>query len=253
MKGVVISLEGKKIREIEIPDVFDTPYRPDIIKRAVVASEANRRQPYGPNKKSGMRHAVSTWGKGRGTARVQRLTQGRTAAESPNNVGGRRAHPPRVEKIYHKKINKKENTLARFSSFAATGNSEIISSRNHKFDDKLAFPIIIEDAFEGLMTTKDAVNVLDTIGVGEDLERAKKGKHIRAGRGTMRGRKYKIPKSVLVVCNDDSNLQPSLRNLPGVDVIRVENVSTSDLAPGGLPGRLTVYTESAIRKIGGDE
>ena len=78
------STTGKAKKKIDLPKVFFVEVRTDLIRRAVKASQANRRQPYGPNPNSGMRHAVVTWGKGRGVARVQRITQGRTAAESPN-------------------------------------------------------------------------------------------------------------------------------------------------------------------------
>ena len=99
----VYSIKGSKMRSYKLPEVFMQDVRPDLIRRAVNAIQANRRQPYGPNPMSGMRHSVETWGKGRGSARVQRLKTGNTAAESPNNVGGRRAHPPRPEKDLGKK------------------------------------------------------------------------------------------------------------------------------------------------------
>ena len=91
----VYSIEGEVKHQVDLPPVFKSGYRPDLIRRAVKASRANRRQPYGPNKMAGIQHAAAQFGKGRGTARVQRMTQGRTAVESPPNVGGRRAHPPR--------------------------------------------------------------------------------------------------------------------------------------------------------------
>ena len=59
----VYSINGDVAQKIDVPAVFSTPYRPDIIKKAVLAAAANGRQPYGPAKKAGMRHAVSTRGK----------------------------------------------------------------------------------------------------------------------------------------------------------------------------------------------
>ena len=79
-------VNGKVSKKVDVPKVFDTPYRPDIIKRAVTATASNKRQPYGPAPDAGIKHSVSTWGKGRGTARVQRIKAGRKATESPNNV-----------------------------------------------------------------------------------------------------------------------------------------------------------------------
>jgi len=40
-----IDLTGRVIREIELPDVFDVDFRPDLIKKAVLAAQANRLQP----------------------------------------------------------------------------------------------------------------------------------------------------------------------------------------------------------------
>ena len=68
----VYSVDGKTVKSVELPAAFSTEYRPDLIHKAVVAELANKRQPYGPSEKAGMRHAVSQWGKGRGTSRVQR-------------------------------------------------------------------------------------------------------------------------------------------------------------------------------------
>ncbi|MFA5452678.1 MAG: 50S ribosomal protein L4, partial [Candidatus Methanomethylophilaceae archaeon] len=56
----VYSVSGEVAGKVDVPVAFNTPYRPDIIKRAVLAAAANKRQPYGPNKKSGMKHSVST-------------------------------------------------------------------------------------------------------------------------------------------------------------------------------------------------
>lgn len=250
----IYSINGTVIDTINVPTVFATLYRPDIIKKAILASEANKRQPYGPAKRSGMRHSVSTWGKGRGTARVQRIHDGKRAAESPNNVSGRRAHPPYPERIWTQKINKKELNIARRSAIAATGKMYYVRSRGHIFDDSLTFPIVVEDAFQNLEYTSEVVDVLKKIGIANDINRAKIGHKIRAGRGKMRNRKYRTPTSVLIVVKDDSRLSPIFRsasNLPGVVVEEIKTLSTYSLAPGGDAGRLTIYTKSAIDTIEG--
>ena len=124
----VYAVSGGVAGTVDVPAAFATPYRPDIIKKAVLAAAANKRQPYGPAEGSGMRHSVSTWGKGRGTARVQRVHDGRKATESPNNVSGRRAHPPRPERIWAQKVNKKELKIARQSALAATACAECVKA-----------------------------------------------------------------------------------------------------------------------------
>jgi len=244
------SIKGKAVKKVKLPRAFDEPLRLDLIRKTVHAFQANSRQPYGPNPMAGMRHAVATWGKGRGTARVQRFSQGRTAAESPGNVGGRRAHPPTVEKNWGKKINRKEKLKARNSALGATAVQSIVADRGHKFDNKLTVPLVLEDEFETLYETKKVIEALEKLGVYEDVERATNGKHIRAGRGKSRSRKYKIPRSLLIIVSDDSKLKLGARNLLGVDVITPDQLNVEHLAPGGDPGRLTIFTENAIKQLG---
>lgn len=245
------SITGKTKKKIKLPKVFYEDVRSDLIRRAVSASMANRRQPYGPNPMSGMRHAVSTWGKGRGVSRVQRFTQGRTAAQSPNVVGGRRAHPPRPEKDWSQKINKKEKRKARNSALSATKEFDLIKKRGHKFKKTLTLPLIVEDSIEKIKTTKEAISTLKKLGVKDDLDRAKDGTHIRAGRGKMRGRRYRKPKSVLIVIKDSEKAQRGFGNIPGVDVTTPEQLSIELLAPGGDPGRLTLFSEGALKHLEG--
>jgi len=50
MKVKVFSLNGEPIEEITLPKVFQTPFRPDLIKRAVIASWTHRIQQSRENK-----------------------------------------------------------------------------------------------------------------------------------------------------------------------------------------------------------
>ena len=185
-------------------------------------------------------------------SRVPRLTQGQRAALAPCVVGGRRAHPPKAERNWSEKINKKEKQLAKQSALAATKDKEIVAKRGHKFDDKVTLPVIVDDKFENIKKTKDIIDALDKIGVYDDVLRATNGKHIRAGKGKMRGRRYKTPKSLLIVTTKDE-IQKSSRNLTGVDVIKPKDINVEYLAPGGDPGRLTIFTKSAISELGGSK
>src|SRR5574344_739421 len=151
----VYAVNGGVAGTVDVPAAFATPYRPDIIKKAVLAAAANKRQPYGPAEGSGMRHSVSTWGKGRGTARVQRIHAGSKATESPNNVSGRRAHPPVPERIWTLKVNKKERIIARKSALAATGSADVVKSRGHQFDDNVTFPVVVDDAVQDVAVTSE--------------------------------------------------------------------------------------------------
>ncbi len=247
----VYGVDGSVKKQIDLPKVFETALRPDLIQRASVVINANSRQPYSPKPGAGMRHSVSTWGKGHGVSRAQRIKGSSRGAQSPNNVGGRRAHPPRIETIRRKKINEKEMRLARLSALAAIGNLSTVRSRGHKFSDEVTVPVIVNDDVEKIATTKEAMEFLEKVGVFDDLIRAENGKRIRAGRGKMRGRKYRVRKSLLVVTSGACPARMSFSNITGVDVSTVDSLNVEMLAPGGLPGRLTVMSESALGKIGG--
>jgi large subunit ribosomal protein L4e len=176
---------------------------------------------------------------------------GSTAAQSPNNVGGRRAHPPKVEKDLGKKINRKELMLAKLSALHATSELDLVKARGHKFSENLTVPVVVKDDFEAVKTTKDAVEALSSIGVYDDVERAINGRNIRAGRGKMRGRRHRTPRSLLIVLSKECAGSKSVRNLTGVDVATPTSLNASLLAPGGDPGRLMIISEGALQTVGG--
>ena len=246
----VYGINGSSSEKIDLPEVFNTTYRPDLIKKSFNVMHSNQRQTYGSDPMAGCKQATASVVKGRGMSRVPRLTQGRRAALAPCVVGGRRAHPPKVERDWKEKINKKENKLAKASALAATADKEIVTKRGHKFDEKVTLPIIVEDKFETIKKTKDVISALEKIGIYDDVLRATNGKHIRAGKGKMRGRKYKTPKSILIV-STKNEIQKSSKNLTGIDIIKPNEINIEYLAPGGDAGRLTIFTKSALKEIGG--
>ena len=246
------ALDGTVKEKIDLPKIFETPYRPDIIKKSFEVIHSNQRQPYGSDPLAGTRHAVASVGKGRGMSRVPRLSQGQAAALAPCVVGGRRAHPPKVERNWKEKMNKKENQLARNSALAATADKEIVTQRGHRFDEKVTLPIVIEDDFENIKKTKQVIEVLEKIGINSDILRSANGKHVRAGKGKMRGRRYRVPKSLLIVSIKEE-LEKSSENLSGVDISKPQQLNIELLAPGGIAGRLTVFTKSALAKLGGSK
>lgn len=249
MKAKVCGLDGNVAEEISLPSFFQEQFRPDLIKKAVDIVRANKRQPYGAYELAGKQHAVEPWRPGRGVSRVPRLTGGRRAAFMPGTVGGRSAHPPKVEKKWKKKINRKEMLLARKSALSAVADEEIVRTRGHVFDENVSLPLVLVDEFENVAKTKDMVTIIKNIGVYGDIERAKNGKHIRAGKGKRRGRKYKVPKSLLFVVKNKENVKKAVGNLVGVDIVTPEELNVEHLAPGGDAGRLTIFTLPALQSM----
>ena len=245
MKAQVRTLTGDIAHEIDLPEIFDEEYRPDLIKRAVLALQSTRFQPYGTNPYAGMRTSAESWGSGRGVAQVPRLKNGSRVARVPQATGGRAAHPPKVEKILVKEINRKEKRKALRSAVAASTYTDLVRGRGHLFKGDL--PLVFEDRFEEITRTGDVIAALTALGVYADVERAKGSRKVRAGRGTMRGRRYKQRTSVLIVTGGEP--LRAARNLAGVDAVAIDQLNTELLAPGTQAGRLTVWTESAIRRL----
>ncbi|MEF8774818.1 MAG: 50S ribosomal protein L4 [Haloarculaceae archaeon] len=245
MQATIYDLDGEASGELDLPEVFETTYRPDLIRRAVLAAQANRKQDYGADAYAGLRTPAESFGSGRGMAHVPR--EGGQARRVPQTVGGRRAHPPKSEKDRSIDINDKERRLAVRSAIAATADADRVAERGHVFDDDIALPIVVGDAFEELKKTQAVVDVLEGLGIDGDVERADEGRSIRAGRGKTRGRKYQEPSSILFVTSEEPSR--AARNLAGATVATAADVGAEDLAPGSDPGRLTVWTESAIEEV----
>ncbi|WP_096389471.1 50S ribosomal protein L4 [Halopenitus persicus] len=245
MKATVRDLDGEDAGSLELPAVFETAFRPDLIRRAVSVAQANRKQAYGADEFAGLRTPAESPGSGRGMAHIPQ--ENGQARRVPSAVSGRRAHPPKAEKDQSKDLNDKERQLAVRSAIAATADAETVAERGHAFDEDLELPLVVADEFEDLEKTQEALAFLEAVGADADVERAEEGRSVRAGRGKTRGRKYKQPKSLLVVTAEDPSR--AARNLAGVDVATAATVSAEDLAPGTHPGRLTVWTESAIAEV----
>ena len=257
VKVNVYSLAGKAKGKISLPRAFDTPLRSDLIQAAVNRSRANRRQIYGPNPRSGQRHSVEQWGKGHGVARVMRVKGERRGAQSPNNMGGRRAHPPTLNKVWERKMNAKERRLARMSALSAVKDAALVKARGHRFLEGLTLPVVVEEDFERMQEevkegyTSSMIETLGKLGVYGDIERATDGTHERAGKGKLRGRRFRTPTSLLIVVSDVESVRPFVRNLPGVEVVTPGLLSIERLAPGGTPGRLTLISVQALESMMG--
>lgn len=262
MKADVFDLQGNKKGQIDLPDVFDEPIREDLIRRAVIANWNNGRQSYGPEWMAGKRTSAHYHGyrrhrytmMNREMARLPRL-HGKTvpfmyfrARFVPHARGGRTAHAPLPEKVWYTKINDKERQKAIRSAIAATAVKELVSAHGHKVSN-VSIPIVVDDGFTGMKKTKDVVEFLSKIGLTNELARLSKTK-VRAGRGKMRGRKYKTKVGPLFVVSEDKGIGKAVKNITGANVCLVKNLSAEFLAPGAQPGRLTIFTKSALEKLG---
>ncbi len=263
MKAIVYDVNGKQAGEVDLPSVFTEPTRIDLIRRAFNAFRTRLLQPKGNYKFAGLetsaeyagrRHKVYRTSINRGMARLPRekLPEGRwgDVKRVPQAKGGRRAHPPKAIKKIVEKINKKEKRKAIRAAIAATALKEQVEKRGHKVGNVKQLPIIVEDKLAEVKKAKELKNILSKLGLEEDLKKAEE-KKIKAGKGKMRGRKYRKKKSVLIVVHEDKGVSKAGNNIPGVDVCIAKDLNINLLAPGGDAGRLTVFTKSALTQLDG--
>ena len=256
MKIAAYTTTGAKDGEVELPIVFSTPYRSELIHKAFTNLTSHKFQPQGRHPTAGQDVAADSNDPptGHGVSRIARMTGGGggrqgQGAEVASTRGGRQAHPPIVEKVIYKKLNKKENKLALCSAIAATASKDLVESRGHKVEGIESFPIIVSDDIESISKASEISKVLDSLKLSQDVKRLLSRK-VRSGQSRLRGRSKKVGKSVLFVTMDSSNLRKAIGALPGVEVKNAKDLSVLDLAPGSDPIRLTVYTKSAIKEIG---
>ncbi|OYT41786.1 50S ribosomal protein L4 [Candidatus Pacearchaeota archaeon ex4484_26] len=258
MKATIFSITGEKKSEIELPSFFQAEIRKDLIAKVSRAETLQERQAYGAAKLAGKR--ASAPGKirhkrrayktayGYGISRVPRKVmtkRGRRffwqGAFAPGTVGGRRAHPPKPEKKWEIKVNKKEKDKALKSAIAATSLVELIK-QNYKLNNfTLPLPLIVERKIEETNKVKELKKILLNLLKTDKFFPKRK---IRAGKGKMRGRKHKKSAGLLLVVSKASKLKTKV-----FDIKEVKDLKVKDLAAGGKPGRLTIYSHNAILEL----
>jgi len=242
----IFGADGKATGELSLPSVFTAVLRRDIITKAVVAQQSHRFQAQGRNPMAGKRTTAESFGVGRGISRVPRVgghgPLSGTAAFAPGTMGGRMAFPPVTSKRTAKSMNRKERRVALDSAIAATGSKDLVRVRGHKFDEDIDLPLVVTDEVEKFSKSSAAKSFLTAIGVWDDIDRVKKSKRIRG-----KNRKHSV--GPLLVVSEYQGAQRAFENFEGVDIVRVKDLSVEALAPGTHPGRLVIWTESAIKTL----
>lgn len=259
MKATVYSLEGKEVKEITLPLQFEEEYREDLIRRAVLSEESKEKQPKGNYRFAGMETSTKYRGrkedygslKNKGQAMLPREVvpnggMGRVK-RIPSAVKGRRAHPPKVEEKIIEKMNNKEYKKALRSALRGSTIQEVVGKRIEVKGIKL--PIIVEDSFEKVSKINDVITLLEKLKLDNIIEQAKERVRRKTGLRCKRTKLIKrAPKYILFVCKD-GKIKDAAENLSGVDARVVSNLRVKDLSPGAIGGRITIFTEAAIKEI----
>ena len=257
MKTEVVGLNGKPSGEVVVPDVFSTELRADLVKRVFWLVGSHGFQPKGRDPMAGERTTAETHSPPTGTGRSRiprvkgdRYPRGGLAGGVASVVKGRLPHPPRSEKVIHLGVNRKERRLATDSAIAYTANLDAVKARGHRVK-KPALPMVVSDELETVEKTSELVSFLEKVDLKAELERVDARTKRNSGKWRLRGRVYRGGVGPLIVITNDRGVGRAAGGIPGVEVTRVQDVSVLELAPGGVPGRLTIWTESALGALEG--
>jgi len=255
MKAKIINKDGQTGKEVELPPIFRSKIREDVCQKYVEA--VKRIQPYSPAKEAGrqkvargrVKHARHKYRSayGRGISRVPRKVFWRRGTQFywqadaiPSAVGGIRAHPPKILHFLKKlKINKKERKLGFKSAISSTANPDYVKKRYERIEKIEDLPLIISSDVLKLKT-KEILNILKKR-LGDNFVVAVQEKRKRAGKGKLRGRRYKKSAGALFVIGSKEKFKIS-----GSDVKKVTELSILDFWP---LGRLTIYSEKAVEEL----
>lgn len=256
----VLQIDGKESHTIELPSVFETPFRYDVIHKVYVNLLSHSFQRQGRYPMAGEVVSAESRNTGLGIARIARARgEGFSRAGQAAGVAsirhGRVPHPPESWKNIYKKVNYKEKQLALCSAIAATTRKDLIERRGHKLSNISSFPIIISDDIESISRTKDLLNLLRALGLQQELDRVDFSRKARSGTARRRGRKGRSAVSAIIVIgssgdeDENKNIHKLSGSVGGIDIKQVKDLSVLDLAPGSKPMRLAIFSESAIKEL----
>ena len=214
----------------------------------------NARQAYAVAENAGHQTPAISWGTGRAVARIPRVPGGGTSRSGQGAFGnmcrgGRMFGPTKIWRRWHKKISVNQRRYAVSSALAATAIPALVMARGHKIDEVPEFPLVVSDSLNKLKKTKEALTVMKKIGAMSDIDKVTDSKKVRKGVGKSRNRRYTQRKGPLIIYDVSEGLDKAFRNLPGVELSLVDNLSLLDLAPGGHLGRFCIWTKGAFEKL----
>ena len=241
-------------RQIACPAVMTAPVRPDIVGQVHTEMAKNKRQAYAVKYEAGMQTAAESWGTGRAVARIPRVPGGGTSRSGQGAFGnmcrgGRMFAPTKTWRRWHRRIAVNQRRYALASALAASAVPALVMARGHEIDSVPEIPLVLANAAVADHKTAKALAILKAVGAGAELEKCKKSKKLRAGKGKMRNRRYVMRKGPLVVYEGDNTFEKAYRNLPGVELCHVDRLNLLQLAPGGHLGRFVIWTEEAFARL----
>jgi len=134
------------------------------------------------------------------------------------------------------------------AALAASALPSMLMARGHKIENIAEVPLVVDDSIQAYAKTKEALAFLTATKAIDDVNRVNASKHIRAGRGKLRNRRYVARRGPMLVLPDNKGAQ-AFRNIFGLDIANVNALNLLHLAPGGHLGRFIIWTKGAFSQL----
>merc|ERR1740125_49912 len=176
-----------KNTSVAMPAVFLAPIRSDIVQFVHTNMNKNRRQAYAVFVGAGHQHSAESWGTGRAVSRIPRVSGGGTSRAGQAAFGnmcrsGRMFAPTRTWRKWHRKINTNQKRYAVASALAASALPSLVMARGHQISEVAEIPCVVDNSFESIQRTKQAIKSLTDLGAFGDVEKAKNSRKLRCGK-----------------------------------------------------------------------
>jgi len=245
--------QGEATEQMALPTVFCAPIRHDVVNFVHTNVAKNKRQPYAVSRLAGHQTSAESWGTGRAVARIPRVRGGGTHRSGQGAFGnmcrgGRMFAPTRIWRRWHRHVNQNQRRYATVSGIAATALPALVMARGHKIENIPEVPLVVS-GMESLTKTKAAVALLKRLSAYDDVQKCIDSKKIRAGKGKLRNRRHRMRRGPLVIYNEDHGIRQAFRNIPGVELLKVDRLNLLKLCPGGHLGRFCIWTKGAFDRL----
>jgi len=157
--------------------------------------------------------------------------------------------PTKTWRRWHRIISKPLKRHALCSALAGSAVPALVMAKGHRIDNIEEVPLVVSDNVQQISKTKEAVQFMKKTRAYTDVLQVYKSKHLRAGKGKARNRRFVKKKGPLVIFEKDEGITRGFRNIPGVSLLCVDKLNLLEVAPGGVVGRFIIWTESAFRKL----
>ena len=245
------------------------PVRQDVVTRIFSLMNRNTLQPHGvtwslhrKGFRAGHRNSSDSWGTGRAKARVPRVRgsgSGRTGQAAIANFA-RKGHmfsPILVWRRWHRIVPRKERNLAVVTAYRASVTAPLLRARGHELPESGELPIVVpsERVEEAVRadTSAFARQLLRDAGLAKELKRCDKSRKRNKSHARKRNRKYRTASGPLFVHHFGKKdrkfaqrLKERFGSIRGVDTMSVVSPNLLKLAPGGVVGRLLIWTQEAL-------